>query len=171
MRKIINDYLDFAKGDKELKTKLVNLSKLLKEVLKTSELGSTASFNTHIQDKIFVELNENQFKRALFNLIDNAKRFGSQITVKLYRTLTNSITLEIHDNGPGIPQTEINNVFKPFYRGDNYRNQRANGVGLGIPIASNIVKKHRGAINFSKSPYGGLMVSISLDVKAEELII
>ena len=167
MEKIINDYLDFAKGDKELKTRTVNLSELLKEILKLSTIGSDVLFDEHIKDNIFVKINESQFKRALFNLIDNAKRFGSQITVKLYKTNFKTITLEIHDNGPGISQSEINKVFKPFYRGDNYRNKRANGVGLGIPIASNIIKKHSGRIKFSKSPYGGLMVTISFDVRVE----
>jgi two-component system osmolarity sensor histidine kinase EnvZ len=170
MEKIISDYLDFAKGDRALKPTLVNLSELLNNVVKISKLGSDASFDTLINDGILVEINANQFKRALFNFIDNAKRFGSKITIKLYKTHLKEILIEIHDNGPGVPESEIKNVFKPFYRGDNYRNQRANGVGLGIPIANNIIKKHKGKIIFSKSPYGGLMVTISIGIKTEKLV-
>jgi two-component system osmolarity sensor histidine kinase EnvZ len=170
MEKIISDYLDFAKGDTELKTKLVNLSELLKEIVKTSQIGSSVVFETDIRNRIFVKINEHQIKRALFNLIDNAKRFGSKLLIMLYKAPTGIIAIEIHDNGPGIPEAEINNVFKPFYRGDNYKNQRANGVGLGIPIANNIIRNHRGKINFSKSQLGGLMITILMKTKAEELV-
>ena len=165
MEKIINDYLDFAKGDNSFKTKIVNLSQLLKKIIKTAQIGVNILFDIHIQDKISAEINEDQFKRAVFNLIDNAKRFGSKIAVKLYKNRKKSIVIEIHDDGPGIAQTEIHNIFKPFYRGDNYKNQRANGVGLGIPIASTIIKKHNGIMIFSNSPLGGLMVTISVATK------
>ena len=163
MEKIIHDYLDFAKGENKFKTKLTNLSQLVKDIVKTAKIGSKASFQAHIQNKIFASINENQFKRALFNLIDNAKRFSSKITINLYKTPKQDVAIEILDNGPGIPTTEIKNVLKPFYRGDNYRNQRANGVGLGIPIANNIIRKHAGTMTFSKNlKERGLQVAISL---------
>ena len=167
MEKIINNYLDFARGDNKFKMKNANLSKLLKNVIKTAQIGTNTSFEIDIKPAVTARINDTQLKRALFNLIDNAKRFGSKIVIKLYETQEKLTVIEIHDNGPGIAESEIKNVFKPFYRGDNYRNQRANGVGLGIPIASSIIKKHNGAIKFMKSPMGGLMILISLNVKSK----
>ncbi|NRA74214.1 MAG: HAMP domain-containing histidine kinase [Rickettsiales bacterium] len=168
MEKIINDYLNFAKGDTAFKVKNTNLSQLFKEITKTAKIGTNCIFETHIEDKIYAKINDNQLKRALFNLIDNAKRFGSKIIIKLYKNQNKSIVIEIHDNGSGIAESEIKNVFKPFYRGDNYKNQRANGVGLGIPIAATIIKNHNGLIKFTNSPLGGVMITILLDVQAVE---
>jgi len=168
MEKIVNDYLDFAKGDNKFKAKTINLSRLLKEIINIAQIGTNAKFDVHIENAIFAKINEDQFKRAMFNFIDNAKRFGSKIMIKLYKN-NSEAHIEIHDNGPGIAQDEIKNVFKPFYRGDNYRNQRANGVGLGIPIASTIIKKHNGVIKFSTSVLGGLMIVISINAKIEIL--
>jgi two-component system osmolarity sensor histidine kinase EnvZ len=160
MEKIINDYLDFIKGETSIKLKQSNLSTLVQTVIKTARIGAKATITTEIQPKVYAKINENQFKRALFNLLDNAKKFGSHIKVRLHQEPNKQILLEIHDNGPGIPASDMPNVFKPFYRSTKHGNVQ--GSGLGLPIVANIIRRHRGTVSLFQSHEGGLMVSISL---------
>ena len=74
----------------------------------------------------------------------------------------NIITLIIEDDGPGIPKSEYENVFKPFYKIDKSRNQSKSSVGLGMSIASDIIQSHGGNIKLDKSILNGLQVRISL---------
>ena len=70
--------------------------------------------------------------------------------------------ISISDDGPGVPENEYENILKPFYKIDKSRSETKSSVGLGLSIASDIVRSHGGDINFSKSKYSGLEVSISL---------
>ena len=68
----------------------------------------------------------------------------------------------IEDDGPGIPKSEYSNVFKPFYKINKGRGDSKSSVGLGLSIASDVVRSHGGKIDLSKSKLGGLNVKISL---------
>ena len=68
----------------------------------------------------------------------------------------------IDDDGLGIPESEYQNVLKPFYRIDKSRSQNKSGVGLGLSIANDIVRAHGGNISLEKSPLSGLRVKVSL---------
>ena len=70
----------------------------------------------------------------------------------------------MEDDGPGIPESEYDNVFKPFYKIDKSRNKTKSSVGLGLSIASDIVRSHGGSIELGKSGMGGLKVKISLPI-------
>ena len=72
----------------------------------------------------------------------------------------NNLLVIIDDNGPGIPQTEYKNVFKPFYKIDKSRGDSKSGVGLGLSIASDIIKSHGGNIILEKSHLNGLRVKV-----------
>ena len=74
------------------------------------------------------------------------------------------IIISIEDDGPGIPVSEFENVFKPFYKIDKSRNKAKSSVGLGLSIASDIIKSHGGEIELNKSEIGGLKVKISLPI-------
>ena len=74
----------------------------------------------------------------------------------------NIITLIIEDDGPGIPKSEYENVFKPFYKIDKSRSESKSSVGLGMSIASDIIQSHGGNIKLDKSILSGLQVRISL---------
>ena len=81
--------------------------------------------------------------------------------VKIDKQKSN-IIISIDDDGPGIPETEYQNVIKPFYKIDKSRSDSKSSVGLGLSISSDIVKSHGGDLNFEKSTLGGLRVKISL---------
>ena len=103
----------------------------------------------------------NAIKRCLANLIDNGLSYGDKVSIVSEKT-DNHITIFVDDNGPGIPESEYNNVMKPFYRIDKSRGQNKSGVGLGLSIANDIIRAHGGNIILDRSPLSGLRVKISL---------
>ena len=102
-------------------------------------------------------------KRCINNLIDNAIKYGDKVNVELNKSNSN-LFIKIEDNGPGIPEKEFNNVFKPFYKIDKGRAETKSSVGLGLSIASDIIRSHGGNIKLEKSSMNGLGVKIFLPV-------
>ncbi|OFW94946.1 MAG: hypothetical protein A2887_01435 [Alphaproteobacteria bacterium RIFCSPLOWO2_01_FULL_40_26] len=169
MEKLVNEYLDFARADDKEKFHLVKIKKFLHEQF----INYYAKMNRQIGD--FIDLDDNKeilikklaLKRALMNLIDNAFNYGK--TVNLTATISDeNLIITINDDGPGIPASERNNVFKPFYRIDNSRNldkkPTSGGSGLGLAIALDAITSHGGHIKLSESPLGGLRVMIFIPV-------
>ena len=97
------------------------------------------------------------------NLIDNALKYGKKVNVELLKKNTN-VFIRIEDDGPGIPEKEYDNVFKPFYKIDKGRGETKSSVGLGLSIASDIIRSHGGNIKLEKSKLKGLEVRIFLPV-------
>ncbi len=155
---IINDYLDFAKGEGAYKTVKANLNTLLKEVIKNYKINNI-KINFITSKSIDGYIRINAFKRAVQNLIDNAIRFGNTVEINLDKK-NNTIVIDINDNGPGIDKNEIKKVFQPFYRVEHSRNQGTGGIGLGLSISQDIIARHGGNIILSKSILGGLKASI-----------
>ena len=104
---------------------------------------------------------KNLIKRSINNLIDNALKYAEKIEVRLSKK-NNNILITIDDDGLGIPETEYENVFKPFYKIDKGRGDSKSSVGLGLSIASDSIKSHGGNILLEKSPLNGLRVKIFL---------
>jgi signal transduction histidine kinase len=92
-------------------------------------------------------------ERALANLVDNAVKFGSSVTVRLDTTRANQVSIEVEDDGPGIPDTEKPLVLEPFYRTDAAR--RVGGFGLGLAIALTVARHHGGSLTLhDRAPHG-----------------
>ena len=106
---------------------------------------------------------KNLIQRCLNNLIDNALNFSKNIRVSQQK-IKRSVLIFVEDDGPGIPFSEYENVFKPFYKVDKSRNQTKSSVGLGLSITSDIIRSHGGNIELGKSELGGLKVKIVLPV-------
>jgi two-component system, OmpR family, osmolarity sensor histidine kinase EnvZ len=113
--------------------------------------------------------NATDLKRIASNLIENARRYGktpdtnvTEIEIAC-RTEGSQAIIEITDNGPGIPEAEMERLLRPFTRLDAARGQ-ANGAGLGLAIIERIVKRHRGSLKLSNKLNGGLRIRISLPV-------
>ena len=103
------------------------------------------------------------FKRCLANLVSNAARFASTVAITGHRD-HRWLTVTIDDNGPGIPAHLREEVFKPFLRLDDARNQDQGGTGLGLAIARDIARSHGGDILLSDSPLGGLRAAVRVPV-------
>ena len=104
---------------------------------------------------------KNLIQRSLNNLIGNAIKYAEKIDLHLTKK-NNNILIIIDDDGPGIPENEHENVFKPFYKIDKGRGDSKSSVGLGLSIASDALKSHGGNILLEKSPLNGLRVKIFL---------
>ena len=94
-------------------------------------------------------------------MIDNSIKYGDKVKVELTKKNSN-IFIKVEDNGPGIPEQEYENVFKPFYKIDKSRGETKSSVVLGMSIASDIIQSHGGNIKLEKSILNGLRVRITL---------
>ena len=99
--------------------------------------------------------------RCISNVIDNALKYGKKVKFSI-KKLSKIILITIEDDGPGVPKSEYGNVFKPFYKINKGRGDSKSSVGLGLSIASDVVRSHGGKIDLNKSKLGGLSVKISL---------
>ena len=90
-----------------------------------------------------------QIKRALQNIFDNAKRYADKIEIDL-GIKNNELYIAISDNGPGIPEKNYEDVFKPFFTLDPSRNKLKGESGLGLTITRDIIRSHGGEIKLLK---------------------
>ena len=158
MEKMLNDYLQFSSSQINEKTESFKLDILLNEITSRYEnikISLSTNGNVTFNGRL------NSMKRCITNILDNAVLYGKEANVILKKTM-NNIVIFIDDDGPGIPDHEKENVLKPFYRMDESRSQNKSGVGLGLSIASDIIRSHGGNMLLETSPKKGLRVKISL---------
>jgi two-component system osmolarity sensor histidine kinase EnvZ len=108
-----------------------------------------------------VQLRPDAFKRCIANLVANAMRFGSTVALSGTRE-ARRLLVQVDDDGPGIPEEKRDDVFRPFLRLDDARNQNESGSGLGLSIARDIAGVHGGQIVLSDSPLGGLRATVMI---------
>ena len=104
-------------------------------------------------------------KRCLQNLIDNALAYGKRADITV-RDEDGMLNIAIRDDGPGIPDGEIERVFEPFYRVESSRNRNSGGSGLGLSIARNIAQAHGGTVRLKNVATGGLEATLRLPRRA-----
>ena len=103
-------------------------------------------------------------KRALANLVSNAVTYGGCARARLPPPADGVAVIEVEDDGPGIPPSELERVFEPFHRGEPSRSRETGGVGLGLPIARNILRAHGGDVVLANRPMGGVKATVTLPV-------
>ena len=160
MEKMLNEYLQFSKSTFSDKTETFDISELIKSTVKKYE---NADISLDQPEKTIFNGRKNLIQRCLNNLIDNALKYATKVKVKQEK-IRKTIVIIIEDDGPGIPASEYENVFKPFYKIDKGRSEAKSSVGLGLSISSDIIRSHGGTIELRKSETGGLEVMISLPV-------
>ncbi len=158
MEKMLNEYLQFASSSSEEKTETFDISELLESTVIRYE---KKEITTDIPERIFLDGRKSLIGRCFNNLIDNSIKYSNNILISLKKS-ANSIIIIIDDDGPGIPKNERENVFKPFYKIDKSRSDSKSSVGLGLSIASDIIRSHGGNISLETSPTNGLRTKIFL---------
>ncbi len=158
MEKMLNEYLQFTSSSYSEKDEMFDLSELLKNVIKKYD---NKNISLNLLPRIYINGKKNLINRCLNNLIDNALKYAHKVNVELSKKNTNLFII-IDDDGPGIPKEEHINVFKPFYKIDKGRADSKSSVGLGLSIASDIIRSHGGNIKLEKSYMKGLSVKIFL---------
>ena len=160
MEKMLNEYLQFTSSNFSEKNEIFNISLLMDEIINKYE---NKNISKDIIGEIYINGRKNLLRRCFNNIIDNAIKYGSKVDVSLSKKSKNLFII-IGDDGPGIPEAEYNNVFKPFYKIDKGRAEAKSSVGLGLSIASDIIRSHGGYIRLNKSKLNGLEVKIFLPV-------
>jgi two-component system, OmpR family, osmolarity sensor histidine kinase EnvZ len=160
MEKMLNEYLQFTSSSYIEKDELFNLSDLIEEIV---EKYNNKNISKVLPIRIYFNGRKNLIRRCINNLIDNSLKYGKKVNIELSKKNTN-IFIKIEDDGPGIPEDEYDNVFKPFYKIDKGRAETKSSVGLGLSIASDIIRSHGGNVKLEKSELKGLEVRIILPV-------
>ena len=160
MEKMLNGYLQFSRSNFTEKNEKFNLSQLINDIVQKYEKKNILFEK---DSDIFFNGRKNLIKRCLNNLLDNAISFSKNIKLTQQRIKRN-VLIFLEDDGPGISPSEYENVFKPFYKIDKSRNQTKSSVGLGLSIASDIIRSHGGNIELGRSEMGGLKIKIILPV-------
>ncbi len=158
MEKMLNDYLQFAKTQSQEATTNINLNNLLIDLKKSI---NSENFKINCPENINLNCRPQALKRSFENIILNGLTYGKNIYVTANKSSNRTVIL-FEDDGPGIPEDQYKNVFKPFLRLDKSRSLNQSGVGLGLAIVEDIINSHGGNIQLGESKYNGLLVKISL---------
>ena len=160
MEKMLNEYLQFTKSSFQEKDEMFNLTDLLDDIINKYNKNNISK---NLMPRVYYNGRKNLIKRCINNLIDNAIKYGNKINIELNKN-NESLFIKVEDDGPGIPEDEYENVFKPFYKVNKGRADSKSSVGLGLSIASDIIRSHGGNIKLVKSSMNGLGVKIFLPV-------
>jgi len=158
MEKMLNEYLQFTSSSYIEKDDMFNLSELIEEIITKY---NNKNISQDLLSRVYINGRKSLINRCLNNLIDNALKYANTVNVQLSKKNTNLFII-IDDDGPGIKKEEHENVFKPFYKIDKGRADSKSSVGLGLSIASDIIRSHGGNIKLEKSKMEGLRVKIFL---------
>lgn len=147
----------------------VSLKELLEELIPDATYEARqrdASIGLQAECECVVEGRRELLYRAIENVVRNAVRYtaaGTQVEIRLRKDNQNRMAVvDVSDRGPGIPESELNLIFRPFYRVDMARSAQTGGVGVGLAIAERAVKLHHGHISASNRADGGACIRISL---------
>ena len=162
MQRMLEAYLAFARGDAGETAAPTDVYGLLEELRFDVERHGEQAGVSFSGDPL-VTVRPDAFKRCLGNLVGNAMRHARRIEIAGQRD-ARFLTVHIDDDGPGIPPEQREEVFKPFYRLDEARNQDEGGSGLGLAIARDIARSHGGDVTLADSPLGGLRASVRVPV-------
>ncbi len=160
MSRMLEGYLAFARGDAGEQAAATDLRALLGGLQSDAERQGHAT-TLAIEGDPTVTVRPDAFRRLMFNLVSNAARHGERIAISANHE-TRWLTVHVDDDGPGIPPALREEVFKPFVRLDEARNQDESGSGLGLAIARDIARAHGGDIALEDSPMGGLRASVRI---------
>ena len=158
MEKMLNDYLQFAKNQAQENTSKIDLTILFNSI---KNQFASEKLTIYSKEKIELEVRPSALKRSFVNIIQNGLAYGNNVIVNIQKG-NNRALITIEDDGPGIPEDQYKNVFKPFFRLDKSRSLNQSGVGLGLAIVEDIINAHGGAIQLGKSKDGGLQVRVTL---------
>ena len=162
MQQMLEAYMAFVKGDGGEKAETTDICAALAAAAKTAARGGSKAV-IDSPDGLIAKVKPNAFRRLATNLISNAARFGKRVAVAA-RSDGHQLIVTVDDDGPGIPETMREDVFRPFVRLDAARNQDETGTGLGLSIARDIARAHGGDITLEESPLGGLRAVVAIPV-------
>lgn len=163
MQEMVDATLAFARG---MASSEVYETVDLKTYLKQLQADMIDGFTLDTANSISVRLRPQSVRRALRNIIENAQRYGGGAEVTFVHD-AEYVQIRVSDNGPGVPEAELEQVFEPFFRLEESRSRETGGTGLGLSIARTIVRAHGGEVALTNRTEGGLLVTVTLPLETE----
>ncbi len=162
MTAMLDSYVSFVRSEAPEPIENININKLVQDIIKNIDLKK---YKIKLVEQNIIKTSGRpiQLKRAIQNVIDNSLRYSDKINIEII-SHDDGCILIIEDNGPGIPDKNYEDVFKPFFSLDPSRNKLKGESGLGLSITRDIIRSHGGDIKLSKSSYGGLKSKIELPI-------
>jgi signal transduction histidine kinase len=167
MQRMSEATLAFAREDAATEpTRTVDLAALIASFVDDlAETGRPVTFTE--SPRLPYPCRPTALRRALANLVENAIEYGERARLGLNDTAAGPI-ITVDDDGPGVPEPQIEEVFKPFVRLETSRSRETGGAGLGLSIARSIVLAHGGTLTLANRTGGGLRAEIQLPTAAPE---
>jgi two-component system, OmpR family, osmolarity sensor histidine kinase EnvZ len=162
MGQMLEGYLAFARGDAGESIARINIGSILEDLKADSERHG-AELGVETRGDLDIRVRPIAMKRCVGNLVANAQRHADRVRVSATRE-AQFVSIVVDDDGTGIAPAHREDVFRPFYRLDEARNQDEGGTGLGLAIARDIARSHGGDITLSDSPLGGLRAAVRIPV-------
>lgn len=162
MQRMLEGYIAFVRGDNGEQNQSTDVAMLLRDIARDIKRDGQ-KIDLDLPSRLVVPVKPDAFKRCVRNLVGNAIRYSGRVTVVASQS-DHQLLITVDDSGPGIPPQRREDVFKPFFRIDDARNQDETGTGLGLSIARDIARAHGGDVTLSDSPAGGLRAEIRIPV-------
>jgi two-component system, OmpR family, osmolarity sensor histidine kinase EnvZ len=164
MEHMLDEYLAFARGEGGEESVATDLGELVRDAaVAAAKARQRDGVAVNAPEHVTVSVKRAGLRRVLSNLLDNALKHGSKVTVSLQRD-ERMVEIAVEDNGPGIPEARREEAFRPFHRLDEGRNLQSGGSGLGLAIARDITRAHGGELVLGYSSMGGLKATVRLPV-------
>ena len=164
MERMLDEYLDFARGEGGEEAQAADLGELVRDAAarrRARATRRTVRLAVEAPAGIVIGVKRNALRRCVTNLIDNALKHGAHVAVGAPPRRI-MVEIAVEDDGPGIPAERREEAFRAFHRLDEGRNLQMGGTGLGLAIARDIARAHGGDIVLEKSGLGGLKATIRL---------
>ena len=162
MEHMIDEYMAFARGQGGEAPVSTDLAEIVDDVAGDARRRG-GPITLEVERPLVMALRPNAIRRCLTNLVENAMHHGARVAISATRR-DDVVSVAVEDDGPGIPEDQREEVFKPFFRLDSARNPRTGGAGLGLSIARDVARGHGGDIHMSGGSLGGLRAELRLPV-------
>ncbi len=162
MEKMVEEYLSFARGDSAESMVMTDIGTILRDVARNAPAGGEP-VSVETEGSLEIPVRPNGFKRAITNLVNNGLLYGGSVTISARRN-GDQVEITVDDDGPGIPEAEREEVFRPFYRLDSARSPDTAGSGLGLTISRDVLRAHGGDLTLEESAQGGVRARLRLPV-------
>jgi len=165
LESLVTEMLNFAKMDREtpaLNVEPVDLVELSDNLIEKLSFNAHCAIRLVSDDELIYSCDGHFLTRSIQNLIGNAVKYADNLVQVSLICSSDKILIKVEDDGPGIEESEWDNVFKPFTRLDKSRDKKTGGFGLGLAIVSKIIQWHKGSCYLEKTSLGGACFVIEL---------